>query len=77
MNDTSNELQNLKQRVEELETRVAFQDDLVHTLSEQLSHQQLALSELWDAKRLLQDQLKQNAQGGIDINADEPPPPHY
>jgi len=69
----------LEERMIALETRSAFQDDLLNTLNEQVSHQQIMLRELWDANRLLQDQLRNiqpadGEQGGTD---NEPPPPHY
>ncbi len=67
----------MESRIEELEIRVAFQDDLLHTLNDQVHalHQELARvrSEL-QAMRERVDGLK---SGGPADPAAEPPPPHY
>ena len=47
---TQNELE---ARLAELETRLAFQDDMINALSEQMAKQELDIRELWEAKRLL------------------------
>ncbi|MEC7377133.1 MAG: SlyX family protein, partial [Pseudomonadota bacterium] len=39
----------LETRLEELETRLAFQDDLINTLSEQVAKQEMDIRELWEA----------------------------
>ena len=44
----------LETRLDELETRLAFQDDVINTLSEQVAKQEMDIRELWEAKRLLQ-----------------------
>ena len=67
----------LKAQIEELQTRLAFQDDLLETLSEQLGQQQLAIHELWEAKQQLQKQIE-DLHAPQQKHADqEPPPPHY
>ena len=48
----------LQARLDELETRLAFQDDIIHTLSEQVARQELDIRELWEAKKQLNTQLK-------------------
>ena len=48
----------LETRLDELETRLAFQDDVINTLSEQVARQEMDIRELWEAKRLLHKQLK-------------------
>ncbi len=67
---------NLEARVTELESRLAFQDDTIQALSDELVEQhkrierlQLQLSAL--ARR--QEEL----QGQVGIADDEAPPPHY
>lgn len=71
----------LEQRLDALETQATFQEELLNTLNDQVSHQQLALGRLWDANRLLQDQLRSLQSGtGQPEQAqeqDEAPPPHY
>ncbi len=67
----------LETRLDELEMRVAFQDDIINTLSEQLAKQEMELRELWEAKRLLHKQLKEMAPSNIRSEEEEVPPPHY
>lgn len=69
--------QQLHQRIEELETRMAFQDDLLHSLNEQLGQQQLSIHELWEAKQQLQKQIEELHSPQSRHNDQEPPPPHY
>ncbi len=67
----------LEARLDELEMRVAFQDDVIQTLSEQVAKQEMELRELWEAKRLLHKQLKEMAPSNIRSEEEEVPPPHY
>jgi SlyX protein len=66
----------LETRLDELETRLAFQDDVINTLSEQVAKQEMDIRELWEAKRLLHKQLKDVSPSNIKSEQDEPPP-HY
>ena len=67
----------LQTRLDELETRLAFQDDIINTLSEQLAKQEMDIRELWDAKRLLHSQIKDVSSSNIKREEEESPPPHY
>lgn len=67
----------IEQRMDELETRLAFQDDLIATLSDQVARQELDLRKLWEAKQLLNKQLSEMAPSNIKRDEDETPPPHY
>ncbi|AKV97656.1 MULTISPECIES: SlyX family protein [Marinobacter] len=67
----------LETRLDELETRLAFQDDVINTLSEQVAKQEMDIRELWEAKRLLHKQLKDVSPSNIKSEQDETPPPHY
>ncbi|MEQ5837416.1 SlyX family protein [Marinobacter sp. R17] len=67
----------LEARMVELETRVAFQDDVIATLSDQLSRQEIDMRELWEAKRLLKKQLEAVSPSNIKREEEEAPPPHY
>ena len=70
-------LELLSERLDELETRIAFQDDLINTLSEQVTRQELDIRELWAAKKQLNNQLKEVSSSNIRKEEDETPPPHY
>ena len=67
----------LETRLDELETRLAFQDEVINTLSEQVAKQEMDIRELWEAKRLLHKQLKDVSPSNIKSEQDETPPPHY
>ena len=67
----------LETRLDELETRLAFQGDVINTLSEQVARQEMDIRELWEAKRLLHKQLKDVSPSNIKSEQDETPPPHY
>ncbi|MDY6841217.1 MAG: SlyX family protein [Pseudomonadota bacterium] len=67
----------LETRLDELETRLAFQDDVINTLSEQVAKQEMDIRELWEAKRLLHKQLKDVSPSNVKSEQEETPPPHY
>ena len=67
----------LETRLDELETRLAFQDDVINTLSEQVAKQEMDIRELGEAKRLLHKQLKDVALSNIKSEQDETPHPNY
>lgn len=64
-------------RLDELETRLAFQDDTIEALNEVVSRQELALEKLQRSLELLarrQADLAASLPGGAE---DDQPPPHY
>lgn len=68
----------LQARMDELETRLAFQDDTVQALNDVVADQQLELDRLRRALSLLarrQTDLAASLPG--EAEGDEPPPPHY
>lgn len=67
----------LEDRLAELEMRLAFQDDVINTLSEQVAKQEMDIRELWDAKKVLHKQLKDISPSNIKAEEYETPPPHY
>ncbi|RBP26572.1 SlyX protein [Marinobacter pelagius] len=67
----------LEARLDELEMRIAFQDEVINTLSEQVAKQEMDIRELWEAKRLLHKQLKDVSPSNIKPEDQETPPPHY
>jgi SlyX protein len=67
----------LERRVAELETRLAFQDDLLGTLDRTVALQDRALGDLREEIARLRAGLEGvRVALGHDV-ADEPPPPHY
>ncbi|GGY76597.1 protein SlyX [Marinobacter zhanjiangensis] len=63
--------------MDELETRLAFQDELINTLSDQVAQQELDIRKLWDAKQHLKKQLSEIAPSNLKLEDEEAPPPHY
>lgn len=66
----------LQERVMDLESRLAFQDDTIETLNDILVAQQQALERLQLQMAAL---LKRQAEmgGQFEISGEEAPPPHY
>lgn len=66
----------LEARVMELESRLAFQDDTIQALNDELVEQQKRIERMqvqFSALARRQEEL----QGQVGIAEDEAPPPHY
>lgn len=60
----------------DIETRLAFQEDLLDTLNKIMADQQTQIEQLWQANRLLKQQVeKDHFESGS--SEDNQPPPHY
>ena len=64
-------------RLTELETKAAFQDQLLDELNQALVDQQFALDKMQVQLRYLAEKLKENQGSQIATRAEETPPPHY
>lgn len=71
------EISILKERINALESRNIFQDDVIEQLSEELAVHQTQLSELKEQIQLVANRLKDAGSMSSDKNEIEPPPPHY
>lgn len=76
-NTNQNTTDQLVARMNELETRLAFQDELINTLSDQVAQQEMDIRKLWEAKQHLKKQLSEISPSNIRSEEDEGPPPHY
>ncbi len=77
-NDNQNkEISILKERIDALESRNIFQDDVIEQLSEELAVHQTQLAELKEQIQLVANRLKDAGSMSSDKNDIEPPPPHY
>ena len=76
-NTDTNTTEKLLNRMNELETRLAFQDELINTLSDQVAQQELDIRKLWEAKQHLKKQLSEVAPSNVRSEDEEAPPPHY
>ncbi|WP_207062496.1 SlyX family protein [Motiliproteus sp. SC1-56] len=70
-------MQNPEERLIELETRTAFQEDTVQSLSDTVARQQRELDDLREMVRIINKQLKSLSEGHPQSVGEEPPPPHY
>ena len=67
----------LEGRLADLESRLAFQDDLVGALNEQVCRQERELLRLWEANRVLRERVQAAQQSPVRDQTEEVPPPHY
>lgn len=74
---TAHAMARLEARLADMEMRIAFQDDLMNTLSDQIANQQQTIQRLFDLNRILREQFE-NLQDPQSLDTTlEPPPPHY
>lgn len=67
----------VEERIAELESRLAFQDDTLQALNDELVRQQRDIERLQLlVSALSQRQLEMQTQIGVE-SGDEAPPPHY
>ena len=67
----------IENRLIELESRMAFQDDIIAVLNDQVADQQLEIQKLWEANRLMRDRVESLKSSDIRSFEEEVPPPHY
>ncbi len=68
---------NQEQRLTELETRLAFQDDALSQLNDVIIDQQRRLDRMFAQILQLQDRIKSLTPSNIAPPSEETPPPHY
>jgi SlyX protein len=67
----------MESRLNDLETRVAFQDDLLETLNTIVAQQQQQLDLMQREIRLLYEQIKSLSPSDIAGSTEQERPPHY
>lgn len=67
----------MNQRIAELETQLAFQEDTLQTLNEIVTRQQQQIDQLEREVQLLVAQLRQLGDAMRRPESEEAPPPHY
>ncbi len=72
-----NDINILEERVNALESRNLFQDDVIEQLSEELAVHQAQIAELKEQIQLVANRLKDAGSLSSEKEAIEPPPPHY
>lgn len=66
----------LEERIDELESRLAFQDDAISSLDRALADQQRQVGRLETTLAFVMDRIREKDLD-LDLPDDEPPPPHY
>lgn len=72
-----NSFQILEERINILESRNLFQDDVIEQLSEELAVHQAQIAELKEQIQLVANRLKDSGSMSSAKDEIEPPPPHY
>ncbi len=67
----------MKQRIAELETQLAFQEDTLQTLNDIVTRQQQQIDLLEREVQMLEAQLQQLSDAMQRPESEETPPPHY
>ncbi len=66
-----------QQRLDDLESRLAFQEDTLDKMSDVMAHQSLEIDKLTRMVKHLNQQVKTLGPDNISAPEDEAPPPHY
>ncbi len=70
-------IKELEERVDSLESRNVFQDDVIEQLSEELAVHQHEIAELKQQIQLVANRIKDAGNLSSSQEEVEPPPPHY
>jgi SlyX protein len=70
-------MSDLENRVAELEARIAFQDETIEVLNDELKIHQQRLAKMQRQMELLAEKVKDSQQSPMMHPSQEPPPPHY
>lgn len=66
-----------REEIAELQSRVAFQEDAIDKLSEEVARQDKQIEMLTRMIKIMSNNLKSLDAGSMDSPEHEPPPPHY
>ncbi|WP_153447933.1 SlyX family protein [Vibrio algicola] len=67
----------LKQRIDDLECQLAFQEQTISELNDALSQQQLLITRMQDQMKFVVGKVKNLDASNLVDSSEETPPPHY
>jgi SlyX protein len=70
-------LEDIESSIEALESRNAFQDDIIEQLNNELTVHQDEIANLKSQLQLIASRIKDNTPNQSNVEEIEPPPPHY
>jgi len=71
------DINDLNQRIEELELKITFQDDLIEQLNQSLIQQQDDIRNLMRLIEKMGNDMQDLQEASVIDQSQEPPPPHY
>ncbi len=72
-----NTIEELQQRLEDLEYKAAFQEQTIEELNEALGQQQLLITRMQQQMRYVVNKVKNMDTSDMATEEEETPPPHY
>ena len=67
----------MSEEIEELQTRLAYQEVTIQQMSDEIASQQKQITDLLNDVEQLRRELRAMTPSMVSASTDEPPPPHY
>ncbi|MGF1753299.1 SlyX family protein [Vibrio makurazakiensis] len=74
---TDTETQTLINRIDDLECKLAFQEQTIEDLNDALTQQQLLITKMQDQMKFVVGKVKNMDNSDLADASEETPPPHY
>lgn len=73
----NSEIATLENRINDLECKIAFQEQTIEELNDALTQQQLLISKMQDQMKYVVGKVKNMDSSNLADPSEETPPPHY